>query len=157
MFGRIHVYSSIWLHFNWHCKHDAPLITPHLERDLWEFIESYCNGIKGVHFHAIGGTPTHIHFLTRVEPFVQPSELVRKLKGSSSREMNLRFGSGALHWQRGYGVVSFAELNLPAVRKYVENQKEHHRLVTPLNTTLEKTGYDEEEEEELEGRGGQAG
>jgi putative transposase len=34
------------------------------------------------------------------------------------------------HWQNGYGVFSVSESKLPDVRKYIENQAEHHRKMT---------------------------
>ncbi len=35
-------------------------------------------------------------------------------------------GHKALEWQAGYGVVSFGTGDLPWVRDYVRNQREHH-------------------------------
>lgn len=71
------------------------------------------------------GCPLHLVF--QMEPFVLLSECIGKIKGAGSHEMNKRFGAGTLKWQRGYGVVRFSKKHLPAVTRYVESQKEHHR------------------------------
>ena len=33
-------------------------------------------------------------------------------------------------WQAGYGAFSVSESNIPQVRKYIQNQEEHHRCMT---------------------------
>jgi putative transposase len=134
-----HVFHEIFLHINWHCKGDLPQIKPDMEKALYPFITEYCRKNKGVHFKCIGGTETHIHLAVQVEPFVLVSDFVGKVKGASSYHINHLFGKGALQWQRGYGVVSFAERNLGSVCKYISEQKLHHRNGT-VNKTLESCG-----------------
>src|SRR5437773_973671 len=102
-----HVFSEIYLHFNWHCHNDRRMISPEIETYLHGHIRNYCHKCKGVRFHGIGGTEDHVHLVIQVEPWVAIAELVGKLKGSSSHEINRKFGAGTLQWQRGYGVVSF--------------------------------------------------
>ncbi|MDX9973065.1 MAG: IS200/IS605 family transposase [FCB group bacterium] len=128
--GSTHVFSEIYIHLNWHCKDDRPLIVPELEPALHEYIESYCRMVKGIHFKGVGGTEDHVHLLFQMEPFVTLSDFIGRVKGASSHEMNVRFGKAALDWQRGYGVVSFAARHLPGLMGYVEHQKEHHRCGT---------------------------
>lgn len=54
--------------------------------------------------------------------------------------MNAQFGAGTIVWQRGYGLVTFAEKNLSALRRYVHGQQEHHRSRLGLNQVLESCG-----------------
>ena len=74
-----------------------------------------------------------------MEPFVFLSGFIGKIKGASSYEINRRFGSGTIQWQRGYGIVSFAKKHLSTVLSYVEKQKEHHKQGT-TNKSLESYG-----------------
>ena len=141
--GGTHVFSDLWFHFNWHCKDDTPLISPEIEPALFGFIEDYCRKTKGAHFESVGGTEAHVHLLLSIEPFVTLSDFIGKLKGASAHDMNVRFASGSLHWQRGYGVVSFARSNLDAMRGYVRDQKEHHRHRT-FKDVLERHNADDE-------------
>jgi hypothetical protein len=47
---------------------------------------------------------------------------IQKLKGGSSRWMGKGFS-----WQEGYGAFSVSPSQVPAVKKYLQNQEEHHR------------------------------
>ena len=91
---------------------------------------------------AIGGSETHVHLIFQMEPFVNLSEIIGKLKGSSSIEMNTLHGKNSLKWQRGYGIVSFDTKNLSSVRQYVENQKEHHSKGTVKKLLEEFTRFE---------------
>ena len=51
--------------------------------------------------------------------------LSRSLKSNSSRW--LRENGGWLGWQEGYGAFSVSASNVDAVRRYIQNQPEHHR------------------------------
>ncbi len=139
-----HVYHEIYLHFNWHVKDDQPVLTAELEPIVDQFIIDRCRRAKGVYFHAIGGTETHIHLAINIEPQVTISELVKDLKGGSAHDTNQNQGSQVLSWQRGYGVVSFGKKNLPFVLAYIAAQKEHHAQ-QKTEERLERTSADEEE------------
>jgi hypothetical protein len=54
----------------------------------------------------------------------------------SGRKENL------LQWQTGYGVVSFGTKDLPWVREYIRNQRQHHAGAT-IQERLERIEYDE--------------
>lgn len=122
-----HCFSDIFLHLNWHCLANRPLITTSIEEELHAYLKAGCDEMPGVHHHGSGGTETHIHLLLRIEPTVLVSDVVGRLKGASAHEMNRAHGPGTLQWQRGYGVVSFARRNLRALQDYVALQKQHHR------------------------------
>jgi putative transposase len=121
-------YSEIQLHFTWHTKESAPLITPEVEEMLFAALHEKAVSLGTVYIHELGAIPTHVHAAVRIEPTIAPSELVGQLKGYSSHEVNRRLGLGRklLEWQTGYGVVSFGTKNLPWVRDYVRDQKQHH-------------------------------
>jgi len=142
-----HVYSEIFLHFNWHTLGDAPMLVPATELFVHNYIRNRCRQTKGVFFHEIGGTETHVHLVIRIEPFVLISDLLGELKGGSSHETNKHAGRKLLDWQRGYGVVSFGKRQLPWVIEYVRNQKQHHAKGTAI-PRLEATGDEMESQAE---------
>jgi hypothetical protein len=72
--------------------------------------------------------------------------MIGKIKGASARELNQQFGLKMIRWQRGYGVVSFAYANLPAILKYIELQEQHHANST-IREKLEACGMMEKEDE----------
>jgi putative transposase len=139
-----HVFHEIFLHINWHCHDDLPLITSEMKVPLRAVIEQYCRKFRGVHFKRFDGTATHVHLAIQVEPTVSASDFVGKVKGFSSYEINKMIGAKALRWQKGYGVVSFAKRNLKAVCHYIDKQEGHHGRGT-ANETLERVFVDAEE------------
>jgi putative transposase len=119
-------YSEILLHYVWHTKASMALLTPRIETAVHAYLKQRLINTPGVFVHEIGGTEDHVHVVVSIVPTVTPSELVGQMTGSSSHEINQRFGRKALAWQAGYSVVSFGTKDLEWVRAYVRNQKEHH-------------------------------
>ena len=147
------IFHEIFLHINWHCHGDRSLILPEIETSLHELVQTYCRKHSGVFYQGSGGTDTHIHLAVQVTPTVCPRDFIGKVKGFTSHEMNRILRSRGFQWQRGYGVVSFAKRNLPAVLKYIENQKDHHRC-GGTRPTLEKWFVDLPEGEYSPGEDG---
>ena len=96
-----------------------------------EELYSYIRGIIRGHnceCKAINGTVNHIHILIGLHPSVDLSELMRELKRSSNIWMRnnphfAKFGG----WGSEYFATTFAYRDLGSVKRYVENQREHHR------------------------------
>jgi putative transposase len=74
----------------------------------------------------IGGVEDHIHILSSLSKNIAFSELIGRIKGSSSERLKEK-GIPGFAWQNGYGAFSVSESNIPAVTAYIANQAEHHR------------------------------
>lgn len=135
--GARHVFHSIYLHAVWHCHGNLPMIDSRLEPYFYEFVRGYVQNLDGTQLLAIGGTANHVHIILRVDPSIAPSNVIGKIKGASAYHINHSQGDNTLRWQRGFGIVSFAERDLHAVQKYVAHQKEHHRDGS-VNEVLER-------------------
>ena len=140
-----HVFHEIYLHINWHVKDDRPTLKPDTAQLVHQLIRDRCRKIKGVYFHGIGGTPTHIHLAVNIEPHVTVSELIKELKGGSSHDLNSQLSRKELYWQRGYGVVSFGRNNLDWVLQYIANQEKHHAANSAHDRLERITGYEDED------------
>lgn len=120
------------------------LIAKQWENELYAYLVGACRNRK--HFvHAINGTADHIHLLIGMHPSESVSEFVQSLKSQSSRWVNEHFMHGKFGWQSGYGAFSYSKSLVSAVKKYVENQKEHHRRKTfqeELIDFFEKAGIE---------------
>ncbi len=82
----------------------------------------------------MGGVADHVHLLVSLAPAVSVSNLVKDVKGTSSYLMTHEFVRGEpFRWQIGYGAFSLRRDDVPIVRRYVMDQKEHHARGT-LNT-----------------------
>jgi len=103
------------------------LIDSQLEEELFPYIGGIVKREGGV-LLAIGGMEDHLHLLIRLRPSHQISEVVRRIKGNSSRWVNEKRGRQTqFKWQRGYGIFTVGESNAKAVARYILHQKEHHQ------------------------------
>ena len=53
---------------------------------------------------------------------------MRELKKSSSEWIRSTIGVKDFKWQEGYAIFSVSATSRPPVRKYIGNQREHHRV-----------------------------
>jgi putative transposase len=142
-------YSEINLHIVWHTKLSMPLLTPQVEAVVHHYLRGKLINLPGAYIHEIGGTETHVHLAVSIAPTILISDLIGKLKGASSHEVNQKLGGNRrlLEWQAGYGVVSFGTKAMGWVRSYIRNQREHHARGTVFER-LERTLAIEEAEAE---------
>jgi REP element-mobilizing transposase RayT len=79
----------------------------------------------------IGGTEDHVHVLISLSKNHALNKVIEEVKKSSSKWMktdgprNLKF-----YWQAGFGAFSVSQSNVEHVKRYIENQEEHHRRMT---------------------------
>lgn len=117
---------KLYYHFIWGTKERLPVILPTFESDLYRAIAAKVKELAGITY-AIGGIMDHIHLAVSVPPKIAVAKFVGEVKGNSSHYINHIVKSDfEFYWQDEYGVLSFGEKNLPAVVRYIQNQKKHH-------------------------------
>jgi len=118
-------YTNLLYHIVYATKERAPLITNTLGPRLHEYLGGTVRGLGGTALE-INGTNDHVHILSKLRPTISVSDFLSKLKSGSSgfakRQTAVRFG-----WQARYGAFTVSESQVERVRKYIRNQKEHHR------------------------------
>ena len=76
----------------------------------------------------VNGTEDHVHCLLTLKPTISISELMKVVKGKSSKFINdHQLTKHKFEWQEGYGVFSYSKSHIDAVYKYIANQEEHHK------------------------------
>jgi REP element-mobilizing transposase RayT len=127
----IHTYSKIWAHYIWSTKNREPLITDTLIAQLIaHFKEKYVKG-GNICVDTANGVSDHFHLLVGQMPVMSASEVANQIKGESSHWVNSHnFIPQKFAWQNGFSVFSVSHSQVQAVRKYIFNQKEHHRNET---------------------------
>jgi REP element-mobilizing transposase RayT len=79
----------------------------------------------------IGGTEDHVHALFALSKNHALKKIVEEVKKGSSKWMKTDGPKNPVfQWQAGYGAFSVSASNLDEVRRYIENQEEHHRRMT---------------------------
>lgn len=80
---------------------------------------------------AIGGVEDHVHLLLSLKPDIRLSDLMRTVKSRSSFWVHENLLSHReFAWQEGYAAFAVSKSNEEAVRRYIENQREHHTRMT---------------------------
>ena len=81
--------------------------------------------------YRVGGVADHVHLAVRLGRTIIQSELLEKIKKSSSGWIKTQGGQYAsFFWQAGYGCFSDGYSQLDDLVRYVENQESHHRMKT---------------------------
>jgi len=141
-------YTQIHFQVVFAVQNRQSLISEKWEDELYKYI----TGIIQNYDHKviqINGMPDHIHILFGMRPTQSLSDLMKMIKGDSSKWINKKgFVRGKFSWQAGYGGFTYSKSQLPNVIQYIKNQKEHHRRISfsqeYLNFLKEyKVEYDE--------------
>jgi putative transposase len=76
----------------------------------------------------IGGAEDHVHALFSLSKNQALKKIVEEVKKGSSKWMKTEGPKNAdFCWQAGYGAFSVSQSGVDGVRRYIENQEEHHR------------------------------
>ena len=79
----------------------------------------------------IGGVEDHVHALFSLSKNHPLKQLVEEVKKGSSKWMKRDGTSNAdFYWQNGYAAFSVSASQEQQVKRYIENQEEHHRKMT---------------------------
>ena len=95
---------------------------------------AYMVGIAKQHgckVHIVNGTKDHVHTLLAAPTTACLADLMRFVKGSSSRWVHQVFlAKGSFGWQRGFASFGVSRSRLRDVYRYIERQEEHHKKVS---------------------------
>ena len=123
-------FHTLLYHVVFSTKHRVSCISAEVERDVYQIL--YHQLLKfNCYVHRIGGMPDHVHILIEIHPKVAVSEVIKITKQESTKEIRQRGiipqWSG---WEEGFGVFSYSRRELDTIKRYIINQKEHHRKVS---------------------------
>lgn len=82
----------------------------------------------GCEVYRVGGMPDHVHLAVQCPRTLCVSDLVRKVKATSSTWIKKQGGTyTGFSWQSGYGVFSLGVSQLKMLTDYIDHQEQHHR------------------------------
>ena len=141
-------FTRLLVHIVFSTKNRAEPIKPEIESGL----HAYMKGIAKNHDSPvleINGTADHVHLLISLSKRVAVADLLENLKKDSSVWIKTQGPQyKQFYWQEGYGAFTIGESAVAALKRYIANQKAHHRKVSykqELLTLLRKyqIEYDE--------------
>ena len=121
---------SLLVHIVFSTKGRMKIINPEIEPELFPYI----SGIIRKHESkclAINGTEDHVHLLVSMGKNVTVPNLLMQIKKGSSAWIKTQGPQYKnFRWQDGYGAFSIGQSSVPAVKRYIAQQKEHHKKVS---------------------------
>ena len=123
-----HTISQLQIHIVWVTKYRYQVLKGDIQKRCRDIITQICDAediriLKGV------VSKDHVHMHIEYPPSLSVSDIVKKLKGRSSRKLQMEFKElskqywGKHFWAIGYGVCSTGNVSQDMVDEYLE----HHR------------------------------
>lgn len=118
--------AQIYVHLIFSTKNRKPLLDKPILHRMHAYLASVCNNME-CHALSVGGIEDHVHILCSLSKKVSLSKLLEELKKNSSKWVKLQGDEYKnFYWQRGYGSFSVNPTDTAGVKKYIQNQEEHH-------------------------------
>ncbi len=122
--------SAVYIHLVFSTKPRQPFLHDEsLRKDLHSFLGGTSKSLECPPL-LVGGVEDHVHLLARFGRTITQAEWVKELKRVSNLWLKEKGGLANFEWQGGYADFSVSQSNLEQVKKYIVNQKEHHRKVS---------------------------
>ena len=130
-----HAISRLTVHLVWVTKYRYPVLQGEIKQRCRDLIVQICDAedvriLKGV------VSKDHVHMLIEYAPSKAVSEIVKRLKGRTSRRLQEEFPElrrrywGKHFWAIGYGAWSSGNITDEMVAQYLE----HHRTPSNMET-----------------------
>ena len=120
-------HTSLHYHVVFSTKNREALIIPEIRDDLHAYLGGIVRGMKGGAY-AVGGPNDHVHVFMGLKATHCLSDVMRELKADSSKWLKAEKGVHPFSWQEGYGAFTVSAPDKEKVKRYVQNQEEHHRM-----------------------------
>jgi REP element-mobilizing transposase RayT len=117
--------SQIFIHLVFGTKNRKPLLANSVREELHAYIAGILKELKSPALK-INSVEDHIHILFLLSKNYALFKVVEEVKKSSSKWIKTK-GISNFAWQIGYGAFSVSSSKLDAVKKYIDNQEEHHK------------------------------
>lgn len=119
---RVHL---IVYHLVWTPKRRKPVLTGAIAEDCRRLIEQKC-AEQGWMILELVVKPDHVHLFVRVWPSTSAAEVVRHVKGLTSRELRGKYPAVLKKlpslWTRSYFAATAGNVSSETIKKYIEAQ-----------------------------------
>ena len=121
--------SQMYIHLVTGTKFRQPLINPVIEDGLHAYMAGILKKMESPAIK-INSVPDHIHILFRLSKNFALAKVVENVKKDSSKWMKDEGCVKEFTWQIGYGAFSVSSSKVDVVKRYIERQKQHHKIKT---------------------------
>ena len=118
---------DIQYHFVWIPKYRKRILIGQIKQMLEQLLQE-CSEVNNFAILELSIQPDHIHLFLSAKPRFSPSEIMRLIKGGSSKKLREEFPEleeflwGDSFWADGYFVSTHSNLTEDIVRSYIKGQ-----------------------------------
>ncbi len=119
--------ARLHVHLIFATKHRTPWLRDEVRESLHRYMASVLHN-DGCPAELINSVEDHVHLLILLGRTCSISHAVEQVKRASSKWIKTQ-GTDYTEfaWQAGYGAFAVSESQTEPVRRYIANQREHHR------------------------------
>jgi putative transposase len=122
-------YTQHLFQWVWSTKNHQPTLTPEGQAPLFAYIAGLLRK-QNCFVHTVNGIEDHVHVVSSLHPSKCVSGIIKDIKLATHSYIAKtgilpRFNG----WQTGYGSFTYSKPALKNLVCYVQNQKEHHRII----------------------------
>src|ERR1051326_1782121 len=122
--------TELYVHAVWSTHRRARLLSEPVRNQLYPVMIAEAQKL-GCIVMAVNGIEDHVHLCIRMPARLSVAELIKQIKGTSSRFLSQHFQfDEAFRWQAGYGAFSLSRSHVKRVVQYIEKQRKHHEQGT---------------------------
>lgn len=144
-----HTYYAVYEHICFSTKNRVDALQGEFRAQAFQFLGGSVKS-QGCILLIVGGMGDHVHLLVRKKSTLPTPDLVKEIKRTSSTWLSDKgVPEGRFHWQIGYGAFSISYWDVEKIRKYIDNQEQHHQKVdwaTEYRKLLIKHGVEFDEQ-----------
>jgi len=124
--------AQIYVHIVFSTKDRKPWLRDDALRDeLYAYMATILRDNVDSPAIIISGVEDHVHALVRLSRKFPVMKILQESKVETSKWLKRQPEVGTdFTWQAGYGAFSVSASMLEEVRKYIQNQQEHHKRMT---------------------------
>ena len=122
--------SQVILHIVFSTKDRHPWLDAAIRPRMHSYLATLCRDCK-CEAYRVGGVADHIHIAARLARTISQSDLLEKIKKTSSawiKSQGAQYQS--FFWQGGYGDFSIGYSQLDDLTQYIDYQETHHQTKT---------------------------
>src|SRR5262245_17139494 len=137
-------FLSLHYHIVFSTKFRAPAIEDAWRERLHDYLGGTVRGLEGIS-EAVGGIEDHVHLLVGLRATHTLADFMRELKKSATAWVRDETGLREFSWQEGYAAFTVSPTARDGVKRYIRNQREHHRqceYIAELKLLLDDAGVE---------------
>lgn len=122
--------SQLYIHLTFGTKNRFPLKKPEWNKRMHAYLAGIFKSYESPAI-IINSVKDHVHIFFRLSKNFALAKVVEEIKKESSKWIKeIDASNSKFSWQTGYGAFSVSSSKVDTVRRYIQDQHEHHKKLS---------------------------